>query len=240
MLIKTLCLALPSSAAESDVALRIDAAADRAVSQVSGVQQVIVNRVLRHIPTDYVDNDRAYNGVTAEADRIALTLALEFADAEAAAQAVASSAWHGFMDGVCAAATPLFTLDTVPNVPVPLRGAAVDGGFRRWLLLTRRAATPAAFRDGWFGRHASLVRHLPLLEGYVQGLVGARYDAEGAAVAYEAMPIDGIAEVCFADEAAMATSYASDARLPLRDDGRDLMDRVSTLLVQGRAFNHGR
>jgi len=80
------------------------------------------------------------------------------------------------------------------------------------------------------------VRELPQLDGYVQGLVSARYDAAGAPVDYAAMPIDGIAEVCFADEAAMNASYASDARLPLRDDGRELMARVSTLLVQGRAY----
>jgi hypothetical protein len=48
--------------------------------------------------------------------------------------------------------------------------------------------------------------------------------------------IDGIAEVCFADEAAMDTSYAADARLPLKNDGRELNARVGTLLVLARVI----
>jgi hypothetical protein len=31
-------------------------------------------------------------------------------------------------------------------------------------------------------------------------------------------------------------SYTSNARLPLRDDGRDLLGRITTLLVQGEAW----
>jgi EthD domain len=231
MLIKTLCLAEPPAGASA----AIDAAADAAAQQLPGLRQLVVQRVLRHIPTDYMDNDRPYNGVSAEADRIGMILAFEFADARAAALASGAAAWARLTTALRALSPVLFMLDTVPNIPVPLHGGALDGGFRRWLLLTRKAGTPEAFREGWFGRHASLVRALPQLDGYVQGLVSARYDAAGAPVDYAAMPIDGIAEVCFADEAAMNASYACDARLPLRDDGRELMARVSTLLVQGRA-----
>ena len=34
----------------------------------------------------------------------------------------------------------------------------------------------------------------------------------------------------------MNSSYASDARLPLRDDGRELLGRITTLLVQGEVL----
>jgi hypothetical protein len=236
MLTKTLCFA-----SRSDASLAaLEDAAGTAARDIPGLAQVVVHRVLRQIPTDYVDNDRSYHGVTAEADMIALIAAVDFADGPAAAGAMRDAAWARFLEAAQTAARPLFALDTTPNIPVPLRGGAVDGGFRRWLLLTRKAATQDAFRAAWFGRHADLVRHLPGLDGYVQGLVGARYDAAGAPVDHTAMPIDGIAEVCFADEAAMNASYASHARLPLRDDGRELMTRVSTLLVQGRPFRPGK
>lgn len=234
MLIKTMCLAVPP--ADPAVPGRIERAAADAAKGIPGVRRAVVQRVLRHIPTDYVDNDRAYNGVTAEADRIGMTVAFEFDDAAAAQRALQDPAWGAFMAAVRVVAQPLFDLDAEPNIPVAQTGGAADGGFRRWLLLTRKATTPEAFRDGWFGRHASLVKLLPRLDGYVQGLVTARHDAEGRPVDYRAMPIDGIAEVCFADEAAMNASYADDARIALRDDGRDLMQRVSSLLVQGIAF----
>lgn len=232
MLIKTLCLAAsqPASAA-ADALERIAA---QALRELPGLQQAQVNRVVRHVPTDYIENDKPYGGVVAQADDIDVSMDLHFADAAAARRAVESPAWAALMEHMQGVARVLFALDSEPNVPVPLRNGAVDGGFRRWLLLTRRAATPEDFRDAWFGRHASLVRHLPLLDGYVQNLVTARYDAAGRPVAHESLPIDGIAEVCFADEAAMNTSYASDARLPLKDDGRELNARVSTILVQGR------
>jgi len=234
MFMKTLCLAASQPASEAEAAL--EPLAGRALREVPGLLQVQLNRVVRHVPTDYIENDKPYGGVVAQADDIDASMDLHFADAAAARTAVESAAWAALMKGVQGVARVLFSLDSEPNVPVPLQNGAVDGGFRRWLLLTRKAATREGFRDAWFGRHASLVRHLPLLDGYVQNLVTARYDAAGRPVGYDALPIDGIAEVCFADEAAMNASYGSDARLPLKDDGRDLNARVSTVLVQGKVL----
>jgi hypothetical protein len=234
MLIKTLCLAAsqPTSAA-ADALERLAA---QALREMPGLQQVQVNRVVRHVPTDYIENDRPYGGVVAEADAIGASMDLHFGDPAVAQQAMSSPAWAALTEGIQGVGRLLFVLDSEPNVPVALRSGAVDGGFRRWLLLTRKAATREAFRDAWFGRHASLVRHLPLLDGYVQNLVSARYDASGRPLAYERLPIDGVAEVCFADEEAMNRSYGSEARLPLKDDGRELNERVSTILVQGKVI----
>jgi len=237
MLIKTLCLA---SRAGADAPAALGAAAQAALRDLPGLRQAQVNRVLRQIPTDYIDNDRPYRGVVAQADGIDVVLELWFADAGAAAQAAASAAWAALMQRVQAASDLLFALDSEPHIPVPLRHSSVDGGFRRWLLLTRKAATREAFRDAWFVRHANFVRELPLLDGYIQNLVCARYDAAGRPVPYEALPIDGIAEVCYADEAAMNTSYASPEREPLKGDGAALNARVSTLLVQGRVYRRAR
>jgi hypothetical protein len=234
MFVKTLCLA--ASLPLPDTVASLELAARHALRDVPGLRQAQVNRVVRHVPTDYIANDRPYRGVVAQADDIDATIDLHFDDAPAARIAIDSSAWGALTKNVQQSARLLFALDSEPNLPVPLQGGAVDGGFRRWLLLTRKAATREGFRDAWFGRHASLVRHLPMLDGYVQNLVSARYDAEGRPADYDALPIDGVAEVCFADEAAMNASYASDARLPLKDDGRDLNARVSTVLVQGKVI----
>lgn len=234
MFVKTLCLA--ASLPLPDTVASLELAARHALRDVPGLRQAQVNRVVRHVPTDYIANDRPYRGVVAQADDIDATIDLHFDDAPAARIAIDSSAWGALTKNVQQSARLLFALDSEPNLPVPLQGGAVDGGFRRWLLLTRKAATREGFRDAWFGRHASLVRHLPMLDGYVQNLVSARYDAEGRPADYDALPIDGVAEVCFTDEAAMNASYASDARLPLKDDGRDLNARVSTVLVQGKVI----
>lgn len=235
MLIKTLCLGTPP-AGEAAATAALRAAAARLARESSGLREVQCLRVLRHIPTDSLNDQKSHNGVVPEADGLALVLEFYF-DSEAAARAVAASpAWQAFRADVGAAAPVLFALDTQPNIPIAPAGAARDGGFRRWMLLARKAATPEQFRDAWFGRHADLVKQLPHVDGYLQNLVVAREDGSGAAADYARLPIDGIAELCFADEAAMNASYASGARLPLRDDGRDLLGRITTVLVQGEAW----
>src|SRR5690606_23226244 len=119
---------------------------------------------------------------------IGLTLEWHFDDPAAARAAQASPVWEGLLKEVGAAAPVLFSLEAEPHLAVPLTEVGKNGGFRRWLLLKRNAPTQEGFRDAWFGRHASLVRHLPRLEGYVQNLVTARYDANGQPAAYEALP----------------------------------------------------
>ncbi len=234
MSLKTVCLAALRPLPE--VTETVERAARETLIGLAGVRQIGLQRVVRHVPTDYIANDKPYGGVVAEADDIGVVLDLHLTSPEAGAQVVASPAWRDFLLAIAPVARPLFLLDSEAHVPVPLRANAVKGGFRRWLLLTRKAASPEAFRQAWFVRHADLVRHLPRLDGYVQNLVSARYDAQGRPAPYADVPIDGIAEVCYADEAAMVESYASDARLPLRDDGADLNARVSTLLVDGKVI----
>jgi hypothetical protein len=212
----------------------VEQAARKHLLELAGIQRIGLHRVVRHVPTDYIANDRPYGGVVAEADDIGAILDLHLSSAGAGAEVVASPAWRDFLLAIAPVAHPLFSLDSEAHMPVPLRAGSVNGGFRRWLLLTRKASTPEVFREAWFVRHADLVRHLPRLDGYVQNLVSARYDAQGKPVPYSELPIDGIAEVCYADEQAMVESYASDARLPLRDDGAELNARVSTILVEGR------
>jgi hypothetical protein len=194
-----------------------------------------VYRVLRHIPTDSVTAEQASRPIAPGAERIHTIVECAFADAAVQAEAQAGEAWRAFEAALTESAERLFAFDTFSNIPIePARGA-VEGGFRRWMLLRRAAARPEAFRDAWFGRHAALVKRLPRVDGYLQQLVTARFGADGQAVGEDRLGVDGIAELCFADEAAMREAYASDARLPLRDDGRSLLAGNVTLLVQGQA-----
>ena len=124
MLITTLCLA---SRPAVDAPLALGRVAKNSLGTLAGLRQVQVNRVLRQIPTDYISNDKPYRGVVAEADRIDLTMDLQFADAAAATQAVASPAWAELMGDVQVVAEVLFALDAEPNIPVALSCSAVDG-----------------------------------------------------------------------------------------------------------------
>ena len=195
--------------------------------------QVHIYRVLRHIPTDSVTEDQARRPIVPYAERVHTIVEFSFADAAAQAQARSGAEWRAFAAAVDESNERLFAFDVFSNIPiVPVRGAA-EGGFRRWMLLRRATASADAFRDAWFGRHADLVKQLPRVHGYVQNLVTARFGPDGQAATHESLSVDGIAELCFADEDAMLGAYSTDARLPLRDDGRALLAGIVTLLVQG-------
>src|SRR5690606_35183730 len=217
MLVKTYCL-------RSDRAVR-------AAPPPCG--DTLLYRVLRHIPTDSVTAEQAGTAMAPGAEHIGAVLECTFADAGEQARAVDTPAWRAVEAALHASEELLFALDSAANVPIAPRGAARDGGFRRWMLLKRAAPAADAFRDAWFGRHAQLVSRLPGVDGYCQHLVAARFDARLAPVPHEALQVDGIAALCFADEAAMLASYASPARVPLRDDGLALLAGNVTLLVQG-------
>jgi len=214
------------------VCLAGDAAVRAALPRLPNTQ-VHIYRVLRHIPTDSVTEDQARRPIVPGAERIRTIVEFSFPDAEGQAQAQAGAEWRAFAAAVDESGERLCAFDALSNIPIaPVRGAA-EGGFRRWMLLRRAAASPAAFRDAWFGRHADLVKQLPRVDGYVQNLVTARFGPDGQNAGHESLGVDGIAELCFADEDAMLEAYSTDARLPLRDDGRALLAGIVTLLVQG-------
>lgn len=97
-------------------------------------------------------------------------------------------------------------------------------GLRRISLLSRRPHTTLEqFRQGWNGRHAQLVKHLPGCIGYVQSLLTPM--GEGS------LPIDGIAQLYFEDEEQMKAAYASSARDALREDARELLGQIATFRV---------
>ena len=228
-LIRTVCFPAtnPSPAA-------LEAALAALPRQGGGPAEVQLLEVLRHIPTDSLNDQRAHAGVVPQADAIGRIVELHVDDEDAAWRCAQSEAWRAVAEAI--GARPLFTLDAEAHVAIEPQGAAREGGFRRWMLLARKAADREAFREAWWGRHADLVRRLPQVQLYHQHLVVRRETGEGQTVDHGALPVDGIAQIGYADEAAMNASYASDARLPLRDDGRELLGRITTVLVQARVW----
>lgn len=236
MILKSICLGPDRSDVRgASVLLRTAAAALTACSPgLVGVQRL---RVLRHVTSDSVKDPQAQGSVVPQAARIASALEFHFDSQQSLQDCTGGPAWASFAEQVLSVAPIILSLDAHCNVPIIPTDSAATAGFRRWMLLARKAATQEQFRDAWFGRHADLVKRLPHVDGYLQNLVTQRYDAQGRKVGYEQLPVDGIAEMCFADEAVMNASYASEARLPLRDDGRELLGRIDTMLVQAESLS---
>jgi hypothetical protein len=189
-------------------------------------REVHVHRVLRRIPTDSIAAEQAHVPLAPGAHDIGAIVECSF-ESDAHAQlprALATLRGAGEL---------LFGFEMLRNAPIAATPEAAAGGFRRWMLLRRAAAGHETFRQAWSGRHARLVRALPRVDGYFQDLVTSRFDARGEPLAYEALPVDGVAQLCYADEVAMTASYASDARAPLREDGRALHSGNVTYLVEG-------
>lgn len=228
-MIRTVCFpaSSPSPAA-------LDAALAALPRRGDGPAEVQLLEVLRHIPTDSLNDQRTHAGVVPQADAIGRIVELHFDHEDAARRCADSEAWRALIEAI--GARPLFTLDAEAHVAIEPKGAAREGGFRRWMLLVRKAAEREAFRDAWWGRHADLVRRLPHVQLYHQHLVVHGETGDGRPMDPEALPVDGIAQIGYADEAAMDASYASDARLPLRDDGRELLGRITTVLVRARVW----
>ena len=196
------------------------------------VREVHLDRVTRHIPTDSLSDQRAAVEVTPLANDIT-TLIEVYVDAGAPGLAAqASTGWRQAHAQLRLACGLMFSLEGESNPAIALHNGAQHGGFRRVMLLRRGVDKSApSFRDDWFGRHASLVRHLPRVDGYLQNLITRCSDADGAPLPYDTLPADGIAHICYADEAAMNESYKSDAREALKADGRTLLSRINTMLL---------
>lgn len=105
---------------------------------------------------------------------------------------------------------------------------------KRMSLLTRRPdVDPARFREHWFGPHAELVKRLtPKPLGYVQNL----WLGPGPNPLRPPGPhrIDGIVEIWFESEDAMAAAFASAAGTDLVDDARRFVETVTTFTVEER------
>lgn len=219
----------------ADLQLALVSALQGIRTHLPALREAHVHLVLRHVATDSVRPGHAAIPVVPRCDQIRAIVECGFDHAATAATNATLRAWARFLAEADKFGALLYVMETTSIMPIPLTRQAVDGGFRRWMPLRRAAAEPVRFRDEWFGRHARLVRDLPFVDGYLQNLVLSRHGPDRRNIPYVTLPVDGIAQLCFAGEAQMLAAYASDARQPLREDGRLLLAGVDTLLVQGVA-----
>jgi uncharacterized protein (TIGR02118 family) len=102
-------------------------------------------------------------------------------------------------------------------------------------ILTRAPGVDAAaFRRAWCDAHAPLVARLPGLAGYTQNVVVDRAAAGGPA-GYEAVPVDGVAELWFRDAEALRAAFASDTAREAEAHARAFIGTVTAWRVEVHA-----
>jgi uncharacterized protein (TIGR02118 family) len=88
---------------------------------------------------------------------------------------------------------------------------------KRMTLLARRLdRTFDEFSAYWVGNHGEIVKRMPAVHGYIQNPIQQRLLA--GLNPQDPFSFDGIVELWFADEAAQATAFASDAAKELPPD----------------------
>jgi hypothetical protein len=98
------------------------------------------------------------------------------------------------------------------------------------LLRRRRDLTVDAFRDHWAGPHAAIARTMPGIARYTQNRIAEQLWAQHGAV--PAFECDGIVELEFRDQRAMAEANASDAvRHLLPEDELRFLDGITLCAV---------
>lgn len=88
------------------------------------------------------------------------------------------------------------------------------------------------FLRHWREVHAPLARKVPGLIRYVQNAVVEQ--GRHPSVPAEDRPVDGFAELWFADRAGMAAALASPEAAAMLADGAKIMGAVSTFIVEER------
>jgi uncharacterized protein (TIGR02118 family) len=104
---------------------------------------------------------------------------------------------------------------------------------KRMSTLKRRAdVSTEDFKAQWFDVHSVLVKRLPQVKGYTQNLIFDRSQGRGRPAKYEALPIDGIVELWFADVDSLNAGFTSDAGRTLMTHATEFIAEISTFLVE--------
>lgn len=160
---------------------------------------------------------------------------LWFDDAAAMRTAIASDAYRAVAadEPNCMVGTKVIVAEQ--NLAVPVPPGAAGPSVKRMAILTRAPGVePAAFRRVWRDAHAPLVARLPGLAGYTQNVVVDRAAAGGPA-GYEAMPVDGMAELWFHDIEALHAAFAFDVARALEAHARAFMGTITAWRVEVHA-----
>jgi uncharacterized protein (TIGR02118 family) len=104
---------------------------------------------------------------------------------------------------------------------------------KRMSLLRRLPGlSEAQFRHEWCDVHAGLVSRMSGVRGYRQNLITARERVKGKACEYDELPIDGIVELWFDDEASLDAAFASTAGRETMAHAKTFISEITTFLVQ--------
>jgi uncharacterized protein (TIGR02118 family) len=130
-----------------------------------------------------------------------------------------------FTDALHIVAAERYTVVTPPGRP--------DQGIKRMSLLKRLPGLPEAqFRHEWCDVHAGLVSKMPGVRGYRQNLIMERERVKGTACGYDELPIDGIVELWFDDEAGLDAAFASVAGRETMAHAKTFISEITTFLVR--------
>lgn len=156
---------------------------------------------------------------------------LWFDSAEAMEAAIASPAYQPVRDD-----SPAFLAETRVITAEQRTVKAFDGASRaikRMSIITRKPEiTPQQFRHEWFEVHAGLVKAFPTLLGYRQNLILTRQADPDADGSYATVPADGIVEMWFADEAALAASFGHEAAVRSQAHAHTFLSEITPFLVE--------
>lgn len=169
-------------------------------ARLPGLQSYVQNHV-----TDSVQRGIAFRRGPEQLDGISQ---LAFGDAQAMTAALASEVGPALAADEQAFIGRLRILTLEPHVvkPPPPPGTAL----KRMSLLRRRPdVSPERFAREWRDVHGPLAGNMPGVLGYRQNLVTGRQSPKGVDVPYEALPIDGVVELWFADPATLDAAFAS-------------------------------
>jgi len=102
------------------------------------------------------------------------------------------------------------------------------------LLTRKRGWTHEQFMKHWIETHAPLAHNVPGLRRYVQShILGERTRSDIEATPVE---IDGIAELWFADQAALETAARTPEMRALHADGALFIGRIKSYIVEEKVI----
>jgi uncharacterized protein (TIGR02118 family) len=119
-----------------------------------------------------------------------------------------------------------------PNVVVPLNQDPATVVKRMSILRRRPDIDADRFRQEWFGFHAEAVSRFPGLAGYTQNLVIDRGADLYNSAPYEEVPIDGIVELWFPNQAALEFAFHSPQADISQRHALDFIAEITTFLVE--------
>ncbi|PZW37741.1 uncharacterized protein (TIGR02118 family) [Humitalea rosea] len=157
---------------------------------------------------------------------------LWFDDVAAMRAAIGSDAYPPI-----AADSPAFLVRTQVLVAEPqvILAMPAESGpmIKRMSFIARRPGIDdARFRHEWLEVHGPLVRGFPGLVAYTQNHILDREAVPGTSCPREALPIDGLVEMWFRDEAALQAAFASPAGQETMRHAQTFLGEITTFLVE--------